>query len=309
MNKSNQHSGKEIYINGDVSVIDCKQCGYAHVNPLPIQEQLDKYYSEGFYQVEKTNYIDDFEKDKEWWSMNYRWLINDIVSYMKPISKSKHIKLLDVGSGPGLLMHVANSLGLETMGIEPSSTAYKYSVKHFGLNVKNTTIEKVDKSIGKFDIITSYLVLEHILNPLDFLKQTSRFLSSNGMICIVVPNDFNPIQNSLASQGKKSWWVNTKDHLNYFNKQSLKRLFEKVGLEVVEQTVTFPIDLFLLMGMDYISNPELGPKCHTMRKLLEFNFDKHFDYQFKCKFYKSLSDLNIGRELVLIAKKNESKYM
>ena len=303
MNKSNKHSGRKIYNQGDISVIDCKQCGYAHVYPLPTQAQLDKYYREGFYQEEKTNYIDDFETDKEWWSMNYRWLITDIVSHMKSVSKTKKIKLLDVGSGPGLLMHVANSLGLETMGIEPSSAAYNYSVKKLKLNVKNTTIEKVDKSIGKFDVITSYLVLEHILNPLDFLKQTSQFLSENGLICIVVPNDFNPIQNSLAGQGKKSWWVNTKDHLNYFNRQSLKRIFEKAGLEVVEQTVTFPIDLFLLMGMDYIENPELGPKCHAMRKEFEFNFDKQMDYEFKRKFYQSLSKLNIGRESVIIGRK------
>ncbi len=65
MNKVNLHSGNEIYKNGEISVIDCKQCGYAHVNPLPTQAQLDKYYREGFYQEEKTNYLDDFEKDKE----------------------------------------------------------------------------------------------------------------------------------------------------------------------------------------------------------------------------------------------------
>jgi 2-polyprenyl-3-methyl-5-hydroxy-6-metoxy-1,4-benzoquinol methylase len=296
------HTGKIIYAKEKTTVIDCKSCSFAHVNPLPAQSELDEFYSKRFYQDVKTSYFSDYERDQDWWTINYEWLINELLRYTgrKDIS---NLKLLDIGSGPGLFLEIARKKGLNAMGIEPSKEAFNYSTKKYKCKVVNTTLEELDKSEGKFDIIHSSLVLEHILNPLAFIKKAKSMLNIHGLLCVVVPNDFNPIQAVVKGLGKPEWWVSPFEHLNYFNRRSIKRLFEKAGMQVVDQSVTFPIDLFLAMGQDYLSNPDVGKACHAMRKNFEFNIHKTGNVKLKDNLYKAFSKLDIGRELVIIGKK------
>jgi 2-polyprenyl-3-methyl-5-hydroxy-6-metoxy-1,4-benzoquinol methylase len=294
------HKGKIIFTAENTHVIDCKTCGFAHVNPLPRIAELNEFYEKRFYQDVKTSYFSDYERDEDWWAINYEWMIEELLRQNKNKASAK---LLDIGSGPGLFLKVAQSKGLDAVGIEPSKEAYAYSIKKHKCNVMNTTLEKLDKSIGKFDYVHSSLVLEHILDPLAFIKKSKSLLNKNGLLSIVVPNDFNPVQKIMQQLGKNEWWVSPFQHLNYFNRKTIKKLFEKAGLEVVYQNVTFPIDLFLLMGQDYLSNPEVGKTCHAMRKTFEFNMHKTNQAKLKDDLYKAFSRLDIGRELVIIGKK------
>ena len=62
------------------------------------------------------------------------------MNFLKKLSPNKNQKaseqrLLDIGSGPGLFLKVAESRGLEAVGIEPSTEAYKYSRKKYKCKV------------------------------------------------------------------------------------------------------------------------------------------------------------------------------
>lgn len=48
------------------------------------------------------------------------------------------------------------------------------------------------------------------------------------------------------------------EHINYFNFESITRLLERNGFSIIEITSTFPLELFLLMGDNYIGNNEIG---------------------------------------------------
>ncbi len=299
------HKGKALYKSEKCEVINCTSCGFAHVNPLPGQKEIEEFYEKKFYQNVKTSYFTDYERDHDWWKLNYTELINTMKELHKvsPRQKDKKRTLLDIGSGPGLFLNVANKLGIDAIGIEPSKEAFKYSVKTYKCNVLNTTIEDVKGYNKKFDFIHSALVLEHILDPLAFIEKSKAMLADNGLFCIIVPNDFNPVQDINIKLGKHHWWVSPFEHLNYFNRKSLKKLFEKAGLEVVYENVTFPIDLFLLMNQNYLAEPAVGKACHTMRKDFEFNIEKAKSEKFKKDLYKAFSKLGVGRELIIIARK------
>jgi hypothetical protein len=74
---------------------------------------------------------------------------------------------------------------------------------------------------------------------------------------------------------------------------------EKAGFDVVFETATFPMELFILMGTDYRGNDILGQQCHETRLKTEQTFgEKAFD------FYKHLYDnYKWGRELVFVGQK------
>ena len=296
------HHGKTLAISGDKSVIECETCGFAHVNPLPTQLELDTFYSNRFYQDVKTSYFENYERDHDWWVLNYNWLLDDLAElYGK--SSLKGLKLLDVGSGPGLFLKAAADKGMEVLGVEPSSDAYNYSKRTHNVNVQKVTMENLDPQTGKFDIINASLVLEHILDPLDFITKSAELLKEGGLLCIIVPNDFNPVQEMNIKLGRKQWWVSPFEHLNYFSSTTLAGLFKKAGMEVVHNTVTFPIDFFLLMDMNYLENPEIGKECHFMRKAFEFNIHTTGSNEFRKKLYSAFAEIGVGRELVIIARK------
>ncbi|HEX7756369.1 MAG TPA: class I SAM-dependent methyltransferase, partial [Niabella sp.] len=166
-----------------------------------------------------------------------------------------------------------------------------------------STLEELVGNKLTFNFINSYLVLEHILDPLEFIKSASSMLEDDGLLTIVVPNDFSVLQKINMHFHKKEWWISLLEHLNYFNKKSLNALFRKAGLEVVYETVTFPIDIFLLMGKDYLSEPSLGKECHAMRKTFEYKLFEAGASSFKEELYKAFSYLGIGRELLITGRK------
>jgi len=129
-------------------------------------------------------------------------------------------------------------------------------------------------------------------------------LVEDGLLCINVPNDFNPFQIALQEHcGYNKYWVAPPHHINYFNFDSLARLVENCGFEVIHKDATFPIDLFLLMGENYIGNDLVGRQCHMRR----MNFEKNLQIaglgNLRRSLYKSFASLALGREITLYARK------
>jgi hypothetical protein len=124
------------------------------------------------------------------------------------------------------------------------------------------------------------------------------------MVCIVVPNDFNPFQLLLRDHlDFKPWWVAPPHHVNYFNFKSLTGLVERCGFEVVHKESTFPIDMFLLMGDNYVENEETGRKCHTKRMNFEKSMNLSGEDSLLENLYSDFAKQGIGREVVLFVKK------
>lgn len=150
-------------------------------------------------------------------------------------------------------------------------------------------------------------VLEHIPNPTEMLSLAKGLLKDGGVLCLSVPNDFNPIQRILQhGMGFSPWWVAPPHHLNYFDRASLTGLVKRAGFEVSRTESTFPIDIFLLMGINYIGSDDLGRYSHGLRKNLEINLLTNGD-EGKALFKElqnAFANLGLGRELVLLARKN-----
>jgi hypothetical protein len=119
-----------------------------------------------------------------------------------------------------------------------------------------------------------------------------------GAIALRVPNDFNPLQEVVrARSGHRAWWIASPDHINYFDHRSIRRVLESVGFEVIDQWGDFPMELFLLMGDDYIADPALGPVCHARRQRFELGLDPAQ----RRAFGRSLVPLGWGRNTVAVA--------
>lgn len=146
-------------------------------------------------------------------------------------------------------------------------------------------------------------VVEHLPDPTVLLKNVFKILKPGGLICVVSPNDYNPLQKILKEKcGFDSWWVAPPQHINYFDFKSVERLLQKIGFKVVESLGTFPVEFFLLSGENYVGNNAMGRICHARRKKFEETMYVSGEETLNA-FYRFLAEQGIGRQFVVIAKK------
>ena len=293
------HKGKIILNKGKFELIDCTKCKFIHIMPLPTEAELLKFYQKEFYQKIKPTYLKQDEKEKKYWSMSYDEKLNILET-----NKIKNKKILDVGSGGGFFLRRAKEKGWDVLGIEPSLTAAKYAEK-YKIPTITDFFEKIDFSKKKkFGAIHMNAVLEHSRSPNKILKISHNLLEKKGMLIVEVPNEFNPLQLIAQKSLKKDeWWVVPKEHLNYFNFKSLSKLLKRNGFEITLKQATFPLEIFLLMGFDYINNSKVGLKKHQERMKFEQNMNSQNAQELKQKIYQKFAEIGIGRRAIIYAKK------
>jgi len=296
---SRLHDGPVVDTANDIDIIECANCGFKHAL---IHENSSDIYSSHYYEAEKPNYITSNESESDWWDLTYGERILKIDSLAKMEVKN----WLDIGSGPGLFLDALKKRNRTGIGIEPSVQAHGHATLK-GHRVLNKYFDSnITSELGEFDAVHFSEVLEHIPNPFEFLINVKSVIKPGGFFCVVVPNDYNLIQKIFTeNSGARKWWLAPPFHLNYFNKQSLEKLIERAGFQVVHSTVMFPIDFFLLMGDVYIDNDSVGKLAHERRKRFENSFKSANALGVMRNLYESLASIGLGRELVIFAKKVE----
>jgi len=304
MREWQSHKGVVLDSVKGFDVIECETCGFKHIVPIPTPEELQAVYRQEYYSVEKPLYLERVREDLDWWNLVYSERYDTFEELLRPYRR----RILDVGSGPGFFLQHGKERGWQTLGIEPSTQAAAHS-RELGLEIVEDflTEETVDE-LGTVDVVHMSEVLEHIPDPRGMLKIVKDLLAPGGLICVVVPNDYNPFQYALREVcGYEPWWVAPPHHINYFDFNSLSQLFENCGFKVVLSEATFPIDMFLLMGDNYVGNDALGRQCHAKRKAFEQNLTAAGLSVMKRQLYQAFAAIGIGREVTVFAEKQQAQ--
>jgi SAM-dependent methyltransferase len=285
---------------GEYRVIACEPCGFTHITPIPTAFELEEVYRTELYGTEKPDYLERHRADLEWWNLVYRERYETFEEHLGAGRR----RILDVGSGPGFFLLHGKERGWDTLGIEPSVQASAHA-RELGLSIVEGFLD--DESapeLGRFDVLHMNNVLEHVPDPRRMLELSHDRLAPDGLVCIAVPNDYSPFQHVLREVCEyEPWWVVPPHHINYFDAPSLARLLERTGFEVVRQEGSFPIDLFLLMGDDYVGNGELGRACHEKRMAFETRLDEAGQGPLKRELYAKLAELGLGRQVLTFARR------
>jgi SAM-dependent methyltransferase len=240
-------------------------CGFIHLDPLPEQAALDEFYRSEYYQ---EHYAGWFEKERrEWWywSAVYQERVRKFERLHGPFPGPTRW-LFDWGAGCGWFIKAARMLDPRYMvqGYEPNVYARQYAHKSVTALVVSTYAECMGEQF-----IHCSLVLEHVLDPLTLLREIHYRLADGGVACIVVPNEFNPLQMRLI--GRYDYTPVHEHHINYFQIDSLRELAKRAGFSIVDTLTTVPVEWFALHGLNYVKRPALGAVVHWLRMLLEWH--------------------------------------
>jgi len=212
-------------------------------------------------------------------------------------------RVLDVGCGQGEFVGFLEEHGFDAEGVEPSSEAVALACE-LGRKVLSGTLRPVADAVQagdtrSYDLIALINVLEHVPNPCSVLKDVRAALSSEGLMCVRVPNDFSLLQEAaLAVTGNERWWITAPDHINYFEAASLQSLLRSHGFKIESVYSDFPMELFMLLGDDYVADPSKGPSCHRRRIAFERAVPQHL----RREIYARLGSVGIGRNLTILAR-------
>ena len=104
----------------------------------------------------------------------------------------KNIKILDIGCGGGLLCEPLSKLGAKVIGIDASEKNIKIAKTHarkskLKINYYCASPENFI-SKEKFDVILNMEIVEHVEDVNLFLKESSKFLKTNGIMFIATLN-------------------------------------------------------------------------------------------------------------------------
>lgn len=212
--------------------------------------------------------------------------------------------MLDIGCGYAQALEHFRTKGMICSGFDPAPEAVGHA-RNQGLEVSQAGLERMDVFSGRrFDVVTMFHVLEHLADPVAVLTEIrDDVIEPGGLLVLEVPNDFNALQKAARElHGLAEWWVAPPAHLNYFNGETLSRLLVGCGYRTVHMEATFPLEVFLLFGDNYVADREVGRACHARRVAFEQNLRSLGRVDVLRSLYRSLAEQNLGRTVVAIAK-------
>lgn len=194
----------------------CNNCTFVFADPLPKDEELDKYNSSYFVNAHGGLSTHPM-------ATAYQAAINKIrANYViETIQKRQdlNLKILEIGPGAGdFLKFWLQRFPNSEYSILESDLINRERFKGL-VSFQYSSFKEIPPNY--FDLIVVSHVLEHTNDPKRFLKELSRSLKNVGFIFIEVP-----CQDYLFKDKEEP-------HLLFFNKESMNQLFNRIDMRVI----------------------------------------------------------------------------
>lgn len=210
---------------------ECARCAHLFVEPQPTAEELDRLYvSPKYYELTGTERLlpDGFRDRPDWKTWEYGVLLRRLRRL--GATGGDH---LDIGCGWGLLMECSARAGWRPTGLDLSPEISAYVRDRLGLPVVARRLEEMGSA--EWDLVSLIDVLEHVKDPVGFLRAIRRVLRPGGWLLIRVPNAHGFTYEMFPRW--LNWWRGRRDpvflqHLSEFRKRSLAEALRQAGFEV-----------------------------------------------------------------------------
>ncbi len=178
------------------------------------------------------------------------------------VSNSKVNSILEIGCGTGILLNEfsINFPEKKFFGLDPHESGF-HNYENIKKKIPKTDNLKFKKahlndlySIGKFDLIFSFNVFEHVENQLSFIKESYQLLKNDGVKIIFFPNydfpyephfvipliinkslTYKLFKNKIIKHEKKTNEIGLWNALNFNGKRKIKKM-------LIDQKINFKFD-------------------------------------------------------------------
>jgi len=140
-------------------------------------------------------------------------------------------RLLELGCSYGSFLEYAKNLGWSVHGVEIAEEPVKFGRQVLGLDIHHGTLESAAYPADYFDVVTGWMVLEHLHDPVGTLKEIRRIIKPGGVVAFGIPNAASW---EFKMFGPNWFALEIPRHLSHFTSQSVSELFARAGFELVK---------------------------------------------------------------------------
>jgi 2-polyprenyl-3-methyl-5-hydroxy-6-metoxy-1,4-benzoquinol methylase len=234
---------------GTFQLVRCGSCGHVYVNPRPTPDSIGIFYPEHYgphhlLQPESTmDTKNDARKTTErspWYLAPltrkipglrslYYWLKDGRSEITPPLGPAGGIAL-ELGCADGRFLERLRALGWHIQGVEPAEKPAQLARKR-GFEVHQGTLESNLFPANHFDAVFAWMVIEHVHEPRQVLKEVRRVLKDSGSLVISVPN-FACWERRVF----RTFWyaLGLPIHLQQFTPRTLRALLHECGFDQVQ---------------------------------------------------------------------------
>lgn len=186
----------------------------------------------------RSLYTDDYFQRQQWQLDKSRILAADYLNkyrqhgLIRPGSKA-----LEIGAAYGFFGELLLRAGVDTSVLEMSADCREYMRTNFpALRQKGETLEDLSES-DYYDFIFCQHVLEHLVDPSEFLLQVAAHLNPGGYFAALTPS---ATSSSFVKEGRSWGWACPEQHFEFLSPTIPKKYYESIGFELQVSTGVTP---------------------------------------------------------------------
>lgn len=207
-------------------IATCGRCGLTQLHPPPAAEVLESLYADGYFHGEGGSGYQDYAGQRQEYRATFREEVARLAACVAPGAR-----VLDVGCGYGYFLDQAAAAGYDAYGLDASGAAVEKAREVAPGRVFEGTLESCPELGDRvFDAVFASHVLEHVLEPVGFLRAIRERLVPGGCLVVLTPN-----VRSLLARLSGRRWVSFKlpEHVAYYDPASIRYLCEVTGFDVL----------------------------------------------------------------------------
>jgi SAM-dependent methyltransferase len=200
----------------------CPACSlvYAANREVPAGLYEAAYSVQGDYGA-KLSFARELREGTASFDWSHSWVLDQV----RPFGQRR---ALDLGCGVGAALYLAGRAGWSPHGQDISENALRVAREVFGCVTYSESIDQLAARGEKFELITAFHLVEHLPQPLAYLKTVRQLLADGGYFGVVVPNyDSYAMRYTHCAE-----WL-PPFHLNFFTLRSLRNALSRAGLRII----------------------------------------------------------------------------
>ena len=200
-------------------VVRCKSCMLWYLSPRLTADAMSKFYKgDSYFSGDETGYV-DYSRQENSLRLTFRRLLRKMASLGMTGGR-----LLEVGSGLGYFLDEAREFFDHRSGVELSPEAAAFAATLSGATMYESVAALPRQS--QFDSIVALHVIEHVYQPVSFLRLLGDHIRPGGMLVLAAPD-----MGSFWRHAMGRHWPSFKypEHVSFFDNRTLPKLVADAG--------------------------------------------------------------------------------
>lgn len=199
----------------DVSIIKCRSCGIRRRMPALVDDYEEEYHAP---YVEQGQAIHPHQLSH----------FADLMMARLRQFYAKDVRFLDVGCSVGRVLQLTQTMGFVPVGLDFSKWAANHC-KTLGFETREGSLVGQWEAGDVFDVIHCCHTIEHVPDPVAYLREMYRLLKPGGQVMMAMPN-YASIPRLLLREKWLTWCLDS--HLWQFTAAQMCGLLKAEGFTI-----------------------------------------------------------------------------